>query len=513
MRVSRAAVTLLFVICCPPEFCIRASEIGPSAQVFAHVVVGSGFSTVFTITNTGGTATSGTLSITEKTGAPLVVHLSGLANILAAPLPQSDSVDASSVVLNLQAGATAIITAARPGAADTATGWASLQSAAGSLGGVATFQFALAANLKTIAGVIASQPLEAAVIPVINDEANERYSGFAVANSGSTDVHLTIAVRDEAGVAVASPIRPAELNPLRPRAQEARFLPQYLSSLVNFRGSMTISADPGEQFAVIALNQNRGLYSAVPVLPRASGWQLAWSDEFDQPDGTGPDPARWAMETGGGGWGNNELEYYTDRLDNAFIEKGSLTILAKQESFGGRNFTSARLKTQGKFSQKYGRFEARIRIPYSQGIWPAFWMLGDDIDTAGWPACGEIDIMENIGKEPAIVHGTLHGPGYSGASGIGAAYTLPGGGRFADDYHVYAIEWDSDSVRWYVDGNLYHTVKARDIPAGTRWVFDHTFFILLNVAVGGNWPGYPNSTTVFPQKMQVDYVRVYRRTQ
>ncbi len=511
MKVSRVVTVLLVGIWCRPGFCIPAFEMNPSAQVFAHVVVGSGFSTVFTITNTGDSAASGTLSITEKTGAPLVVHLSELTNVLGAPSQQA--ADASSVDLNLQAGATAVITAARPGAGDVTTGWASLDSTGGSLGGVATFQFSEATNLKSIAGVIASQPLEAAAIPVSNEDAKERYSGFAVANSGSTDVHLSITVRDQSGTVVGSPIRPAELNPLKPRAQEARFLHQYASSLVNFSGSMTISAWPGEHFAVVALNQNHGMYSAIPVLPKASDWQLVWSDEFEQADGTSPNPAKWVMETGGGGWGNNELEYYTDRLDNAYIEKGSLVILAKRESFGGRNYTSARLKTQERFSQKYGRFEARIRIPYSQGIWPAFWMLGDDIGVAGWPTCGEIDIMENIGKEPTVVHGTLHGPGYSGGSGKGAAYTLPGGGRFADDYHIFAIEWESNEVRWYVDGNPYWTVKSSDIPAGTRWVFDHNFFILLNVAVGGNWPGYPNSTTVLPQKMLVDYVRVYRRAE
>jgi beta-glucanase (GH16 family) len=164
------------------------------------------------------------------------------------------------------------------------------------------------------------------------------------------------------------------------------------------------------------------------------------------------------------------------------------------------------LKSQGLFTQTYGRFEARIKIPYGQGMWPAFWMLGNDIDTKGWPTCGEIDIMENIGREPSTVHGSMHGPGYDG----GSSYSLSSG-NFSDDYHIFAVEWESNVVRFYVDGTLYETRTPADLPAGATWVFDHPFFILLNVAVGGNWPGSPDQTTVFPQTMLVDYVRVYAR--
>jgi len=221
------------------------------------------------------------------------------------------------------------------------------------------------------------------------------------------------------------------------------------------------------------------------------------------------------METGGWGWGNNELEYYTNRLQNAYLENGSLVIKAINETYTGpdgvtRNYTSARLKTQDKFAQAYGRFEARIKIPYGQGLWPAFWMLGSDIPQIGWPGCGEIDIMENIGKEPSTVHGTIHGPGYSGSAGIGAAYTLPNGERFADAYHVYAIEWQPELIRWYVDGVLCKTGTKNDLPGSSSWVFNHPFFLLLNVAVGGYWPGNPDASAVFPQTMFVDYVRVYR---
>ncbi|HWN08655.1 MAG TPA: glycoside hydrolase family 16 protein [Pyrinomonadaceae bacterium] len=246
-------------------------------------------------------------------------------------------------------------------------------------------------------------------------------------------------------------------------------------------------------------------------------WRLTWSDEFDGPRGSPVNSSKWSYDIGGDGWGNNELETYTNRTANSHVENGRLIIRALKETFRGpdgitRNYTSARLLTKNKFSQTYGRFEARIKVPYGQGIWPAFWMLGHNIDTARWPNCGEIDIMENIGKEPSIVHGTMHGPGYSGGTGISAAYTLRGGQKFSDDFHTFAIEWEPNVMRFYVDGLLYKTRTPADLPPGTSWVFDHPFFIILNVAVGGTWPGNPDASTVFPQQMQVDYVRVYQRT-
>ena len=244
--------------------------------------------------------------------------------------------------------------------------------------------------------------------------------------------------------------------------------------------------------------------SAAPPL-----WHLVWSDEFDGPPGTPPDPSKWVYDLGGGGWGNQELEIYTDSRGNSLEDgRGNLVIQTLEPSPG--QFTSARLTTQGKFSTEYGRVEARIKIPYGQGIWPAFWMLGANRATAGWPACGEIDIMENIGGEPATVHGTLQGPGYLGTHGIGRPFVLAAG-RFADDYHVYAIEWTPQRVDFLVDGNSYHTVTPASLPAGARWVYDHPFFLILNVAVGGAWAGHPDGTSLFPQKMLVDYVRVYRR--
>ena len=287
-----------------------------------------------------------------------------------------------------------------------------------------------------------------------------------------------------------------------------------------------------------------------------SGYTLVWSDEFDA--GTAPDAGKWTYDIGGDGWGNHELEYYTKRPENVRIEGGNLVITARRESYAGadgvtRNYTSARLKTQGLFSQTYGRFEARIKLPAGQGIWPAFWMLGENIVTDGWPKCGEIDIMENVGKEPATNHGSLHGPSSTKpTSDLTAIISLPSarslasdssllgaanqtataaqptktstgaqaadsadglaGPRLSDDFHVYAVEWDRGAVRFFLDSNLYATFTSAQWPAGGTWVFDHPFFMVLNVAVGGDWPGAPDDSTIFPQQMLVDYVRVYKKS-
>jgi beta-glucanase (GH16 family) len=254
----------------------------------------------------------------------------------------------------------------------------------------------------------------------------------------------------------------------------------------------------------------------LPPIPASPG-TLVWSDEFSTPDGSSPDRTKWTYDLGGRGWGNHELETYTNRKENAHIEKGNLVITAQKETYTGadgitRDYTSARLKTQGLFVQTYGRIEARIKIPEGQGMWPAFWMLGQDIPTAGWPKCGEIDIMENIGKEPAMIHGSLHGPSTTAnTSDLTSIFTLPAGQNFATDFHLYAVEWEPDIVRFYVDANLYATFHSADWPAGGKWVFDHPFFIILNLAVGGDWPGPPDSSVKFPQAMLVDYVRVYTK--
>lgn len=239
---------------------------------------------------------------------------------------------------------------------------------------------------------------------------------------------------------------------------------------------------------------------------------LTWEDNFDT-DGA-VNASNWAFEIGDGtaqgipGWGNNELQYYTDREENVVVEDGMLKITAIQEQFEGRNYTSGRILTRGLFEQSYGRFEARIKLPWGQGIWPAFWMLGDNSDgTVSWPQIGEIDIMENRGSEPTIMHGTVHGPGYSGGESIGKSYELSNS-RFDSEFHVFGIEWGPDYINYYVDDVLYNQITPEDVTGD--WVFnDNPFYIILNVAVGGSFPGNPNSNTVFPQTMYVDYVRVY----
>jgi beta-glucanase (GH16 family) len=244
-------------------------------------------------------------------------------------------------------------------------------------------------------------------------------------------------------------------------------------------------------------------------------WVLAWHDEFDGPNGASPDPAKWVMESGGNGWGNDELEYYTPRPENVRLENGNMVIEAVKEEFKGadgvkRRFTSGRLKTQGLFSQTYGRFEARIQIPFGRGVWPAFWLLGEDYQSVGWPECGEIDIMENLDIEKSRIHGSIHGPGYSARKSLTSGFTLPQG-PFSDGFHVFAVDWEPQSIRFFVDDELYATRTPADLPAGSKWVFDHPFFIILNLAVGGNSPASPDSATPFPQRMLVDYVRVYSR--
>jgi beta-glucanase (GH16 family) len=245
-----------------------------------------------------------------------------------------------------------------------------------------------------------------------------------------------------------------------------------------------------------------------------ANWLLTWSDEFNGSSGSAPDPAKWTIETGGNGWGNNESEYYTARPQNVRLENGNLVLEAIRERFAGpggiqRDYTSGRLKTQGHFARKYGRFEARIKVPNGKGIWSAFWLLGDDFSQNGWPACGEIDVMEHVGRQPDIVRGSLHGPGYSGEKSITASYTLPKG-RFSDDFHIFATEWEPGSIRFYVDGKLFQTKTSADLSSDQRWVFDHPFFIILNLAVGGGLGGIPDNL-VSPQRMLVDYVRVYSR--
>ena len=239
------------------------------------------------------------------------------------------------------------------------------------------------------------------------------------------------------------------------------------------------------------------------------GRTLLWSDEFDGPAGQAPDAAKWSIDVGGSGWGNQELEYSTGRPQNVALDgAGHLAITARAEAYMGKEYTSGRLNTLAHFTRAYGRFEARMQLPAGQGIWPAFWLLGNNQPTVGWPQCGEIDIIENKGQEPNKVHGTVHGPGYSGGQGITADHIVSGAPLSAG-FHVYAVEWFANLVVFSVDGISYFTVAPQQLPAGTQWVFDHPFGIILDLAVGGNYVGSPDSTTTFPQTLLVDYVRVY----
>ncbi|MCF8241623.1 MAG: family 16 glycosylhydrolase [Melioribacteraceae bacterium] len=246
------------------------------------------------------------------------------------------------------------------------------------------------------------------------------------------------------------------------------------------------------------------LYLILTISLSAQTYTLVWSDEFS---GTQLNESIWTRETGGGGWGNNEWQYYTDRDTNAFVQDGKLTIRALEESFGGRDYTSARLITKDNKSFQYGKIEARMKLPYGQGIWPAFWMLGQNISSVGWPACGEIDIMEMIGgsTNDNVTYGTAHWDD-NGHAMYGGNYVLSTG-IFADDFHLFTIEWTPQYIKWFVDGTQFHVI---DITPGGLSEFHQEFFIILNIAVGGNWPGYPDATTEFPQTMEIDYVRVYQ---
>ncbi|WP_067975244.1 glycoside hydrolase family 16 protein [Nocardiopsis trehalosi] len=275
--------------------------------------------------------------------------------------------------------------------------------------------------------------------------------------------------------------------------------------------------------ACAAATAAAGLVAAAPgaappaaAAPAPDAAALVWSDEFNAPAGTAPDPAKWTIEVNGDGGGNGELQYYADSRENlAHDGAGNMVITARQGNpagyqchYGPCQYTSGRMNTSGKFTQAYGRFEARIQIPRGRGVWPAFWMLGDDFGQVGWPNSGEIDIMENVGHEPATVHGSLHGPGYSGGNSVTGSYHHPQGWSFADTFHTFAVDWTPDSITWSVDGVAYQTFTPAD-TRGNPWVYDHPFFLILNVAVGGAWPGPPDGGTAFPQQMRVDYVRVY----
>ncbi|MEU9305112.1 family 16 glycosylhydrolase [Streptomyces sp. NPDC048269] len=282
-----------------------------------------------------------------------------------------------------------------------------------------------------------------------------------------------------------------------------------LLSLVPVLALVSLSTGPAQ-----GLPAGNASASAAVASASSASAAVTFSDEFDGPAGAAVNGAKWQIETGDN-VNNHERQYYTRDNRNAALDgQGHLVITARRENpgnyqcwYGRCEYTSARLNTAGKFTTTYGRVEARMKIPRGQGMWPAFWMLGDDIGQVGWPGSGEIDVMENVGFEPSTVHGTLHGPGYSGSGGIGAGYTLPGGQAFADAFHTFAVEWSQDAITWSVDGAVYQRRTPADL-GGRQWVFNKPFFLILNLAVGGYWPGDPDGGTAFPQQLLVDYVRV-----
>jgi beta-glucanase (GH16 family) len=250
--------------------------------------------------------------------------------------------------------------------------------------------------------------------------------------------------------------------------------------------------------------QSEGINSVNPTdsIPQLAGWKLVWNDEFN---GRTVDLSKWEYEVNGDGGGNNELQYYTSRPSNSYIQNGALVIQALKESYMGKQYTSARMRTRNKGDWKYGRVEVRAKLPYGRGMWPAIWMLPTDWEYGGWPMSGEIDIMECLGQDPWTIYGTIHfGQSVAAHQQIGGKYTSPTD-SYAAGFHVFAIEWDSTSFQWYVDGKKYFSA-TKGAP------FDKRFHLLLNVAVGGNWPGSPDEFTAFPQTMVVDYVRVYQRS-
>ncbi|GLR17635.1 family 16 glycosylhydrolase [Portibacter lacus] len=237
------------------------------------------------------------------------------------------------------------------------------------------------------------------------------------------------------------------------------------------------------------------------------GLERVWEDDFL---GNDINSDYWTHETGNNGWGNNELQNYTDNAKNSFVSAGYLFIEAKEENFEGSNYTSARMKTEDKYEMKYGRIDIRAKLPEGKGIWPALWMLGGNFQEVDWPKCGEIDIMELIGSQPKIAHGTAHfgnSPGDKGS--LTKSTFLSGGKKFSEEFHVFSMIWREDYLEWLVDGKSFHIIRPADLGE-YAWPFNEEFFFIFNVAVGGDWPGSPNETTVFPQRMLVDYVRVYQ---
>lgn len=270
--------------------------------------------------------------------------------------------------------------------------------------------------------------------------------------------------------------------------------------------------------AVKGSNESQKSGSCFVTIPSAveqGDWKLVWADEFNGVPGTGVDTDNWMYEVSGSGFGNNELQYSTDRIENVYIKEdtedpdnGMLVLRALKEEYQNKQYTSGRIKTDGKFDFTYGKVEMRAKLPTGKGIGCSFWLLGSNHEDIGWPACGEIDIMEWVGKPESRIYGTIHGPGYSAGDSIGSWHEYTPG--FSDEFHTYAIEWEPGVIRWYFDGEVYAERTSLDL-FGKEWVFDHDFYIILGLGVGGDWPGSPEASTIFPQEYTIDYVHVYQR--
>jgi len=308
---------------------------------------------------------------------------------------------------------------------------------------------------------------------------------------------------------------PRSAEPLSARALSATMLSAVVLSaagVILVTGTTERHARAAAAPEAVAEAQEQQQGQALPPLPKTAA--ITFADEFNGPAGSPVDTTKWQLETGDN-VNNHERQFYTNSTRNAAMDgQGNLIITARRENpsnfqcwYGTCQYTSARLNTAGRFVQQYGRFEARIRMSSGQGMWPAFWMLGNDIGSVGWPNSGEIDILENVGFEPTTIHGTIHGPGYSGGAGIGAGYSLPGNPPFAAGFHTFTIDWAPNSITWYVDGVQYQRRTPADV-GGQPWVFNKPFFMILNLAVGGFWPGDPNASTVFPNTLAIDWVRV-----
>jgi beta-glucanase (GH16 family) len=277
-------------------------------------------------------------------------------------------------------------------------------------------------------------------------------------------------------------------------------------------------------FSATAIATLGMMFAASTAQPlHAQAWNISWSDEFNAAAGTAPDASQWTFDTGGGGWGNGELEVYcapyssTPPCDpnNSNLYQDGNGNLVVQAIYNNGNWTSGRMNTSGKETFQYGRIEVRMKLEVGDGFWPAFWMLGNNIGTVGWPASGEQDIMEWVqGYGPNMTSSTIHGPGYSGANGIGGQFTFPNGGRIDDgNYHIYGVIWTQDQMQFYRDNpsQPFFTITPANIPNGTQWVFNQPFFLLLNFAIGGGgFPGYTDGSTPNPGTVLVDYVRVYQ---